>query len=196
MSGPSDNVGSVPVASAPPSGADLTARRTKYWLSVGVQVSASSKDVNKATVMVTASARKKLPVTPVMATSGTNTTIGVIVEPMSGTVSSRKALSMAWKRLCPASRCNTMFSRTTMASSMTRPTAAARPPSVIRLKDCPVNFRTMNVMRSVTGITIPATKEVPQSRKKRTRIMDESRIPSNTASRTLEMESWTMVDWS
>src|SRR5437773_4434125 len=33
----------------------------------------------------------------------------------------------------PASRCSTIFSKTTIASSITRPTAAARPPSVMRL---------------------------------------------------------------
>jgi len=31
--------------------------------------------------------------------------MGVMVEPMSGIVSSRRALWMAWKRPCPASRC-------------------------------------------------------------------------------------------
>ena len=34
--------------------------------------------------MVTASARKKLPVTPVTAMSGRKTTTGVMVEPISG----------------------------------------------------------------------------------------------------------------
>ena len=66
-------------------------RRTKYWLSVGVQVSASSSEVKSETVMVTASARKKVPVTPVMEMSGRKTTIGVIVEPMRGTVISFSA---------------------------------------------------------------------------------------------------------
>ena len=67
-------------------------RRTKYWLSVGVQVSARSNELNKETVMVMASARKKLPVTPVTETSGKKTTIGVIVEPTSGAVISFRAL--------------------------------------------------------------------------------------------------------
>ncbi len=144
--------------------------------------------------MVTARARKKLPVTPVVEMSGRKTTIGVIVEPIRGIVNSRSALWMARERLWPASRCNTMFSSTTMASSMTRPTAAASPPRVIRLKLWPVNLRTMKVMSSVAGMTKPATSELPQSRKKSTRMIEESTNPSSTASRTLEMESWTMVD--
>src|SRR5712664_59297 len=67
-------------------------RRTKYWLSVGVHVSAKNSDVSRDTVMVTASARKKVPVTPVVEMSGRNTTMGVIVEPIRGTVSSLSAL--------------------------------------------------------------------------------------------------------
>ena len=50
-----------------------------------------------------ASARKKTPVTPVIAISGRNTTMGVIVEPIKGAVTSPKALCMASTRACPAS---------------------------------------------------------------------------------------------
>ena len=45
--------------------------------------------------MVMASARKKLPVTPLTEMSGRNTTTGVMVEPMSGTVISLSALRTA-----------------------------------------------------------------------------------------------------
>jgi hypothetical protein len=144
--------------------------------------------------MVIASARKKLPVTPVVEMSGKNTTIGVIVEPTSGTVISLNALRMACARLSPASRCSTMFSRTTIASSITSPTAAAKPPRVIKLKLWPVIFSTMKVTKSVAGITNPATSEVPQSRKNKTRMAEDNSKPSSTASRTLEIESRTMVD--
>ena len=91
--------------------------------------------------MVTASARKKLPVTPVTAISGRKTTTGVMVEKTSGRVTSASALRTACTRVSPESRCSTMFSTTTMASSMTRPIAAASPPSVIRLKLWPMIFR-------------------------------------------------------
>ena len=171
-------------------------RRTRYWLNVGVQVSASRSEVKSETVMVTANARKNVPVTPVMETRGRKTTMGVIVEPIRGTVISFSALWMASRRPWPASRCKTIFSRTTMASSMTNPTAAARPPKVMRLKDWPVSFRTIKVMSNVAGITRPATSDVPQSRRNRTRMMEESNNPSKTASRTLAMDSRTMVDWS
>src|SRR5882762_2110754 len=155
-------------------------RRTKYRLSVGVQVSARSNEVKRETVMVTARARKKLPVTPVVEMRGRKTTIGVIVEPIRGTVNSRSALWMACERFWPASRCNTMFSSTTIASSITKPTAAARPPRVMRLKLWPVIFSTMKVMSKVAGMTNPATSELPQSRKKSTRMIEKR----------LEMNSW------
>ena len=71
--------------------------RTTSWLPIrrsrrstrlrpGVHVSASTSDVISEAAMVMASARKKLPVTPVTATSGRNTTTGVMVDPTSGTV--------------------------------------------------------------------------------------------------------------
>ncbi len=58
-----------------------------------VQVTASSSGrVSSATVIVTARARKKLPVTPATAMSGRNTTTGVIVEPTRGREISCSAL--------------------------------------------------------------------------------------------------------
>ena len=73
----------------------VSLRLTRYWLSVGVHVSANRSEVNSDTVIVTANARKKLPVTPVMEISGRNTTIGVMVDPISGMVNSRRALLIA-----------------------------------------------------------------------------------------------------
>ena len=143
-----------------------------------------------------ASARKNAPLTPVIEINGRNTTIGVIVEPTSGTRISAIALRMALARDCPASRCVTMFSTTTMASSMTRPTAAASPPSVIRLKLSPSTRSAMNVTASVAGMTMPATSEVPQSRRNSTMISDARTRPMITASRTLLIESLTISDRS
>ena len=81
-----------------------------------------------------------------------------------------------------------------MASSITRPTAAASPPSVIRLKLWPIIFRAINVTVTVTGITNPATIEVPQSRRKTTRMMDARMRPIKIASRTLLMDWFTIKD--
>ena len=89
-----------------------------------------------------------------------------------------------------------MFSTTTMASSITRPMAAASPPSVIRLKLSPMSHSTTMVTAMVTGITSPAISEEVQSRRNRNRMMQARMRPMKIASRTLEIESRTSCDWS
>ena len=62
-----------------------------------VQTNARTSEVNSATLIAIARALKNTPVTPVIEIKGRNTTIGVSVEPMSGTVSSFSALAVAAK---------------------------------------------------------------------------------------------------
>ena len=159
-----------------------------------VHTSASTSDVSSATLIAIASALKNVPVTPVIVMSGRNTTIGVSVEPISGTVSSFSALAVASSGPSPPSRCSTMFSTTTILSSMTSPTAAARPPSVIRLKLWPSIFIAMNVTTIVTGTTSPVMTAVPQSRRNSQMIRPARNSPMMIASRTLAIDSLTMFD--
>ena len=133
---------------------------------------------------------------PVIEINGRNTTIGVSVEPINGTVNSRSALFTASRRPSPPSRCSTMFSTTTMASSITSPPAAARPPSVIILKLWPRIFMAMNVTKIATGITSPVISAVPKSRRNSQMMNPASKSPMMIASRTLAMDSRTMLDWS
>ena len=72
-----------------------TGRAEAVPLRAGVQVRASSSEASSETVMVMASARKKLPVTPATEMRGRKTTMGVMVEPMRGAVISCSALRMA-----------------------------------------------------------------------------------------------------
>src|SRR5580698_939579 len=67
--------------------------------SAGVKVRARRRDVRSAAVIVTASARKKLPVTPDTAIKGRKTTTGVIVDPINGVVISRRAERTASMRV-------------------------------------------------------------------------------------------------
>src|SRR5438105_2583966 len=64
---------------------------TKRLASTGVKNNARTSDVRRATAIVSASERKKTPVTPVRRESGRNTTTGVIVE--------RLDLDISWKHL-------------------------------------------------------------------------------------------------
>ena len=89
-----------------------------------------------------------------------------------------------------------MFSTTTILSSMTSPTAAARPPSVIRLKLWPRTFIAMKVTTIVTGTTRPVISAVPQSRRNSQMIRPARKRPMMIASRTLAIDSLTMFDWS
>ena len=144
--------------------------------------------------MAIARALKNVPVTPVIVISGRNTTIGVRVEPMSGTVNSFSALAVACRGPSPPSRCRTMFSTTTILSSMTSPTAAASPPSVIRLNVWPRIFIAMKVTTIVTGTTSPVITAVPQSRRKSQMMRPARASPMMMASRTLAIDSVTMLD--
>ncbi len=123
-------------------------RRIRCTPKVRGPAKASAKEVSSETLMAMARARKNVPVTPVMEIKGRNTTIGVSVEPISGTVSSLRALLVASSGPSPPSRCRTMFSTTTMASSITNPPAAASPPSVIMLKLWPSTFMAMKVTKN------------------------------------------------
>ena len=87
-----------------------------------------------------------------------------------------------------------MFSTTTILSSITRPTAAASPPSVIRLKLWPSIFIAMKVTTIVTGTTRPVITAVPQSRRKSQMMSPARNKPTMIASRTLAIDSVTMFD--
>ena len=73
--------------------------------STGVNVSARKSDVSSATLIVSASDRKKTPVMPVSSASGRKTTTGVMVEPMIGPEISLMALCTASARDSPRAMC-------------------------------------------------------------------------------------------
>ena len=91
--------------------------------SIGVSVNATRPDTRIATLIVIANSRKSRPMIPPMNISGMNTAesesiIDNTVKPTSSAPSSD-----AWRGDFPISRCRTMFSSITIASSTTNPTA-------------------------------------------------------------------------
>ena len=62
----------------------------------------------------------------------------------------------------PAAILANMASTTTMASSITRPMAAAMPPSVIMLKLMSTSFIATSVISTVMGIATMAVSTLPQ----------------------------------
>ncbi len=96
--------------------------RKKRLHSIGVSVSDTNPDTKIADMMVTANSCSNLPSTPPMNSTGMNTAasdsvIDKIVNPISF-----DPFSAASSTPSPFSRCRTMFSSITMASSTTKPT--------------------------------------------------------------------------
>ena len=134
----------------------------KMRASTGVKKMARNSDASSAVTMVMARARKNTAVMPPRNTSGTKTTMGVRVEPISAGVSSVIALRAASSGVWPIERCTMMFSTITMASSITTPMQAARPPSVIRLKLMLKSFMNTMAISVAMGITTAAISVVRQ----------------------------------
>ena len=94
--------------------------------SMGVREIDTMPEIRMATQMVTANSRNRRPKMPPMNSTGMNTAasesvIETIVNPIS-----REPLSAASNGCSPFSRCRTMFSSITMASSTTNPTERMR----------------------------------------------------------------------
>ncbi len=84
----------------------------------------------------------------------------------------------------------------TMTSSISRPTAAAIPPSVMMLKLIPSRLSTSTVMARVAGVTITAISVTRQLRRKAISTTAASTRPISTASRTLAADWVTSWLWS
>ncbi len=83
-----------------------------------------------------------------------------------------------------------------ITSSMTSPTAAASPPSVMMLNVMPKTNRSSTVIASVAGTTSIATSVTRTLRRNTSSTIPASTRPIRMASRTLPVESVTSVLWS
>jgi hypothetical protein len=101
--------------------------------SIGVSVSATNSESSTEPATVSPKSRRKLPTRPSTNTTGTNTAATEMVAAVAAKAISRVPLLAASVALSPCSRCRSMFSSTTIASSITTPTASAMPSSVMVL---------------------------------------------------------------
>ena len=157
---------------------------------------AKASDVRSATPTVIAKARKNTPVTPVIDISGRNTTMGVIVEPTSGTrISRMRAADSFGPRLprVPMQHDVLHYDNSVVNHQSDRSGQTAQCHQVEALSSA---RRAINVTPIVAGITSPATSDVPQSLRKKTMMKDARMSPRRMASRTLSMDSMTNSDWS
>jgi hypothetical protein len=94
-------------------------------------VKETKSETSTADATVTPNWKKIMPICPPMNATGTNTAITArVVETTARPISLVPSRAAAWWSF-PISRCRTMFSRTTMASSMRRPIASERASSVM-----------------------------------------------------------------
>ena len=103
--------------------------------------------------------------TPVRKASGTKITVVTSEEPVSGTIISRAAANTERRCSGAARSWRTVCSITTMASSMTRPTEAAIPPSVMMFSVSPSARSRSRLVASTAGAKSATTRVIRQLRR-------------------------------
>ena len=104
---------------------------------------------------VTANGRNHSPAPPPMNATGTNTATIENVVAVTARPISAVPLRAAVMRSSPRSMCRTMFSRTTMASSMSTPMASDRPNNVMKFSVKPHSQMAMNAATAEVGSDRP-----------------------------------------
>ncbi len=89
-----------------------------------------------------------------------------------------------------------MPSMTTIASSMIRPTAIAKPPTLMMFNVCPKAASASTAIAIADGTTMAAAAVMRKSRRKKKMTAIASNAPTRIASRKLACESTISVVWS
>ena len=151
--------------------------------SIGSSVNETNSETSTATATVTPNWKKKRPTMPLMNAIGTNTaTIAKVVAITARPISSvPPARAVTWSLPCP--RWRTMFSRTTIASSISRPMHSDSAISVRKFSVKPNAFSAMNVaitaIGSVSPVIIgaaPAVQEEEDDQHGEHRALDDRRL--------------------
>jgi hypothetical protein len=100
---------------------------------MGVRVSATNSEISTEPATVRPNSPRKLPTTPSTKTTGRKTAATESVAAVAAKAIWRVPLEAASRAEAPSSRWRSMFSSTTMASSITTPTASVMPSSVMVL---------------------------------------------------------------
>ncbi len=161
---------------------------------MGSRVKETKSETATAKVTVMPNWKKNRPMTPFMKATGTNTAmmerlVASTARPISE-VPFRAAVMWSW----PCSRCRTMFSRTTMASSMRRPMASDSAMSVITLSVMPRKYMAMNEEMTEMGRVRPVMTVERQELRKQKTISTVSSPPSRSVLVTSWTESRIMMD--
>ncbi len=151
----------------------------------GTTVSAISKLASSANVTVRANGRKNSEARPWTKPRGRKTATVVSVLAVMARATSRVPLYAAEWMSSPSWRCRWMFSMTTIESSMTRPMAMVRPPSVSMFSDSPRHQSRARAPTMLRGIERPAISVERQLRRK-TQMMSTAKTAPRRPSRHSE----------
>ena len=119
--------------------------------SIGSSVNEISRETATEQVTVSANGRNHSPVMPGMKATGMNTAMIENVVAATAMPISAVPLSAAVRRSAPICIWRTMFSRTTMASSISTPIASDRPSKVMKLSVKPHSHTPMNAASTEVG---------------------------------------------
>ena len=154
--------------------------------SIGVRVSAMTRERSTALATVAPNSLRKLPTMPRAKTTGTKTAAIETVAAVAAKATCLAPLEAASLGLSPCSRCRSMFSRTTIASSITTPTARVIARSVMVLSVKSKIHITPKVVISENGIEIP-TISVGRQRRRKPKTVKVARTAPNWRAKSV---SW------
>src|SRR4051812_20136107 len=155
---------------------------------MGSREKETNRETSTEQAMVSANGLNHWPAMPCMKATGTKTqTMEKVVAATARPISSvASCAAFTWS--LPISTCLTMFSRTTMASSIKMPMARERPISDIVLRVKPKAQTAMKEESTETGRARPVITVERQELRNRKTTKTVSRAPSISASSTLRTE--------
>ena len=156
---------------------------------MGSSVKLTNIDISTAATMVRPNSWKNLPMMPPMNPMGRKTaTIESVVASTASPISCVPSMA-AWKGVLPMCRWRTMFSRTTMASSISNPTHRLSAISVIMLMVKPSMCMKKKVPMIAMGSVNPVMTVERQEFRNRKTISTVSSAPSIRVRRTLSTDT-------
>ncbi|MDT4836824.1 hypothetical protein FQZ97_705380 [compost metagenome] len=157
--------------------------------SIGSSVKLTNMEISTAATMVMPNSWKNLPMMPPMKPMGRNTaTMDSVVASTARPISCVPSMAASNGRL-PICTWRTMFSRTTMASSISKPTDSVSAISVIMLMVNPKRFMKKKVPISAMGSVRPVMTVERQEFRNKNTISTVSSAPSISVRRTLSTDT-------
>ena len=157
--------------------------------SMGSKVKLTNMEISTAATMVRPNSWKNLPMMPPMKPMGKNTaTMDSVVASTASPISWVPSMA-AWYAFLPICTWRTMFSRTTMASSISRPTHRLSAISVSMLMVKPNRCMNQKVPISAIGSVRPVMTVERQELRNKNTISTVSNAPSIRVRRTLSTET-------